>query len=531
MDIIQSRVSTQTEEYKQNFTHYETLIDELHTYRKQASIGGSEKARTLHRKRNQLMPRERIAAVLDPGSPWLEIGQLAGLKLHKGVPPGALMVTGIGLVRNRPCMFICNDPTVKGGTLYGMTCNKQMRAQEIAEQYHLPTITMVQSGGAFLPDIAGIFPDKRIMTNIIRQSAKGIPQIASVHGPSTAGGAYIPALCDENIIVKNQGAMFLGGPQLTFAATGEQVDVETLGGAEMHCSVSGVADHLAENDLHAMALIRSAVSNLPSPKPLRWDVEEPREPLYDPKEIYGLINRDPKFPTDNREILARLVDGSEIHEFKKLYGDTLITAMARIKGYKVGILINNGVLYTESSNKATHFIDMCSKWDIPLLFIADINGFMVGTDVERQGIAKAGANMINAMANAKVPRITLIIGGSYGAGYLAMCGRPFDPELLLMWPTARCALMGTEQAVTTLTQVQEGIHEREGSSWTDEEKSAFQAPIRKTFDDFANAYNWAANQWCDAIIDPLETRDTIAMALELSGRKPTEETTFGIFRM
>ena len=531
MDIIPSKLSTNNEDYQLNFERYETLLKDLKEYRAQSVVGGSEKARALHRKRNQLMPRERIAALLDPGSPWLEIGQLAGLNMHKGVPPGALMITGIGLVHGRPCMVICNDPTVKGGTLYGMTCTKQMRAQDIADQYRLPTITMVQSGGAFLPEIAGIFPDKRIMTNLIRQSAKGIPQIATVHGPSTAGGAYIPALCDETIIVRKQGAMFLGGPQLTFAATGEEVDAETLGGAEMHCSVSGVADHLAENDLHAMALARNAVNNLAPPEQVRWQVEEPREPLYDQKEIYGIINRDIKFPTDNREILARLVDGSEFHEFKTLYGDTLITGFARIKGYKVGILINNGVLFTDSSHKATHFIDLCSKRDIPLLFIADINGFMVGTKVEREGIAKAGANMINAMANTKVPRITLIIGGSYGAGYLAMCGRPFDPELLLMWPTARCALMGTDQAVNTLTQVQEGIHERDGTSWTDEERLAYQEPVRKVFDDFANPYNWAANQWCDAIIDPLETRDTIALTLDMAGRRPAEETTFGVFRM
>ncbi len=535
MNILPSKLDTNSSEYQTNFSAYLKRIEELHTLRESARVGGPERARKLHKERGQMMVRDRIRATMDPGSPFLEVGELCGLNMYEGVPPGGSLVTGVGLVHGRQCMFIANEATVKGGTLFGMTCKRHVRAQQIAIQYRLPCITLVQSGGGFLPDVANIFPDVghggTIMKNQVLMSSMGVPQIAVVHGPSTAGGAYIPALCDETVIIRKQGAMFLGSPQLVFAATGEEVAIEPLGGAEMHCSVSGVTDHLAENDSHALAITRNIVANLGTKPKLRWSSQPSKEPLYDQKEMYGIISDNPKHPTNNREILARLVDGSEFQEFKELYGETVICGFARIKGFQVGIIFNDGVLFTESALKITHFIDLCCKRDIPLIFTADINGFMVGQAAEESGIAKAGAKMITAMASARVPRISLITGGSFGAGYLAMCGRPFDPDVMLMWPNAKAAIMGPDQAATTLAMVKDDIHERDGTSWTDEEREAYKEPIRKTFEDFANAYNFAAHGWCDAVIDPLETRDIIGYVLDMAGRTPAQETHFGVFRM
>ena len=535
MNILKSLLSTQTSEFAKNREAYLIRIQDLHRRRAAANASGPEKSKKLHRDRGMILPRDRITAILDPGSPFLEIGQLAGEGMYDGVPPGATVLTGVGRVSGRSCMIIVNDATVKGGTMFGMTTKRHTRAQLFAWQHRLPCITMVQSGGGFLPDLANIFPDEghagSIMYNQVKMSSEGIPQIAIVHGPSTAGGAYIPALCDECVIIRNQGAMFLGSPQLVFSATGEVIDIEPLGGAEMHSRISGVTDHIAENDSHALAITRNIVAHLQELPPLRWKLEPPEEPLYRPEEIYGVVSSDPRIPTDNREVLARLVDGSRFQEFKELYGDTLICGFAHIKGYHVGILASNGVMFGESAVKGAHFIEMCCQRDIPILFMVDVSGFMVGKAVEMQGIAKHGAKFMTAMASANVPKYTLITGGAYAAAYLAMCGRPFKPNAMLMWPTGRAALMGPDQAVTTLTMVRENIHKREGGGWTEEERAAFQAPIRKQFEEFADAYNFARNLWCDMVIDPVETRDVLAMLMDLAGRTPAVPTPFGVFRM
>lgn len=535
MAVMKSDVSTASEEYRRNRLTYEARIADLHARRAAAVLGGPERARRLHKERKQLLPRERIAALIDPGSPFLEFCQLAGEGMYDGVPPGGSIITGVGMVSGRACMIIANDATVKGGTYYGITCKKHVRAQRFAWQHRLPCVTLVQSGGANLPDQPNIFPDEgqfgSIFYNQIRMSSEGIPQIAIVHGPSTAGGAYMPALCDETVIVRNQGAMFLGGPQLVYAATKEEVGMEALGGGEMHSRVSGVTDHLAESDGHAIAITRDIVAHLGEIPAQRWAVTPPRPPRADPDEIYGLISADPRVPTNNRDIVARLVDDSEFHEFKPLYGDTLVTGFARIMGFEIGILCNNGVLFSESALKATHFIDLCCKRNIPLLFMADVTGFMVGREAEEGGISKHGAKMITAMASANVPKYTLIVGNAYGAGYLSMCGRAFRPNAMMMWPNGRSAIMGPDQAANTLAMVKDEGHKREGTSWTEEEREAYRAPVRKTFEDFANAYNFARNTWCDMVIDPLETRNVMALLLDLAGRLPQRDTDFGVFRM
>ena len=490
MTRISSTVAVAGDAFARNREAYESRIADLHARRARALAGGPEKARRLHKERGQMLPRERLAAVLDPGSPFLEFGQLAGDGLYEGVPPGGSIITGVGLVSGRPCMLMIHDATVKGGTYYGITAKKHVRAQMFAWQHRLPCITMVQSGGA-----------------------------------------YLPALCDEAVIVRNQGAMFLGGPQLVYAATREEVDVETLGGGEMHSRISGVTDHLAESDGHAIAIVRGIVANLGTGPKQRWDVAPARAPRYQPREIYGIVSADTRHPTDNREVVARLIDDSDLQEFKPLYGDSLICGFARIKGFQVGILANNGVMFSESAVKGAHFIELACQRDIPLLFLADVSGFMVGQAVEREGIAKHGAKFMTAMASANVPRYTLITGGSYAAAYLAMCGRPFKPHVMMMWPSGRAALMGPEQAATTLAMVRDNIHQREGSSWSDEEKESFKQPIREQFEAFASPYNYAANLWCDMVIDPLETRDTMSLLLELAGRQPERDTRFGVFRM
>lgn len=535
MALLKSEAALSSEEFRRNESAYRERIADLHRRRAVAALGGPERARKLHKERKQLLPRERVAALIDPGSPFLEFCQLAGEGVYDGVPAGGSIITGVGTIAGRPCMVIANDATVKGGTYYGITCKKHVRAQRFAWQHRLPCITLVQSGGANLPEQPDIFPDEGQFGSIfyqqVRMSAEGIPQIAIVHGPSTAGGAYMPALCDETVIVRNQGAMFLGGPQLVYAATREEVGMEALGGGDMHSRLSGVTDHLAENDSHAIAITRDIVANLGEIPSQRWTVAPVRPPRFDPNEIYGLISADPRIPTNNRELLARLVDDSEFHEFKPLYGDTLITGFARIMGFEIGILCNNGVLFSESALKATHFIDLCCKRGIPLLFMVDVTGFMVGRTAEEGGITKHGAKMITAMASANVPKYTLIIGSAYGAGYMAMCGRPMKPNAMLVWPSGRSAIMGPDQAANTLGMVRDEANKREGKSWTAEEREAYIAPTRQSFENFANAYNFARHTWCDMVIDPLETRATMGLLLDLAGRLPTQPTTPGVMRM
>jgi 3-methylcrotonyl-CoA carboxylase beta subunit len=478
---------------------YQTRLAELNARRAEASLGGNEKARTLHKGRGQLLPRERIGALLDPGSPFLEFGQLAGADLYEGVPPGATIITGVGQICGRACMLIVNDATVKGGTMFGMTTKKHTRAQLFAWQHRLPCITMVQSGGGFLPDLANIFPDDgqagSIMYNQVKMSAEGIAQIAIVLGPSTAGGAYIPALCDEVVIVRNQGAMFLGSPQLVFAATGEVVDIEPLGGAEMHSRLSGVTDHLAESDAHALQITRQIVAHLGEPSRLRWTPAAAEPPLHDPAELHDLARVDGSAGADSREIIARLVDGSRLQEFKQLHGETLRCGFAHIEGLELGILASDGELTSQACAKGAHFIALCCQRDIPLLFLVDSPGFTSGDEAERSGLGKHGAKLINAVANADVPKFTLITGEAYGAAYYAMCGRALRPNALLMWPNARAAANRSES------------------------------------DEAAGALNWARNLWCDMVIDPLETRSVLANLLVLAGRTAAKDTQFAVFRM
>jgi 3-methylcrotonyl-CoA carboxylase beta subunit len=534
MTLLTSRISKLDAEFGRNREAYLRLIDELHGKRREAAEGGPAQAREKHLARGKILPRERVELLLDAGSPFLELAQLAGAGLYAGVPPGASLITGIGLVSGQPCMVIANDATVKGGTYHGMTCRKHVRAQQVARAHRLPCITLVDSGGAFLPDQANIFPDSgqfgSIFDNQVRMSAEGIAQIAVVMGPCTAGGAYIPALSDEVVIVREQGYLYLGGPELTFAATGEQVDAESLGGAQMHCAQSGVTDHIAEDDRHALAITRELVRDLGEPPKPRWTRRPPLPPRFDPQEIYGIVSRDPRIATDTREILARFVDDSRFQEFKPLYGDTLLTGFAHLHGHPVGILANQGVLFSESALKAAHFIELCCQRDVPLLFMSDVTGFMVGRAAEQGGIAKAGAKMITAMASANVPKYSIVIGASYGAGYLAMCGRPFNPTAMFAWPNARAAIMGPEQAATVMALVRRQALQAAGKDWSAEDEEAFKAPIRKTYVDFQGAYNFASHLWVDGVLDPLETRDVMGLLLELAARTPAQPTPFGVFR-
>lgn len=530
-----SEQAVETKESVVNAQAYRLLLEDLTAARRDAWFGGSDKTRQKHSERKRLLVRERIELLLDEGSPFLEIGELAGEGMYEGVAPGAGIVTGVGLIRQRACMVIANDPTVKGGTYFGMTCKKHVRAQQFALKHRLPCITLVDSGGAFLPDQANIFPDDGLFGSIfksqVEMSAHGIAQIAVVLGACTAGGAYIPALCDEIVIVRGKGFMFLGGPQLVQAATGEIVDAESLGGADMHSRVSGVTDHVADNDGHAIAIARRLVGELPPmAAPLR-DRAEAREPARPASDIYGLVSANPKKPTPTREVLKCLLDAGELTEFKSEFGPTLITGFARIGGWQVGVLANDGVLFTDSAVKATHFIDLCCKRNIPLLFLADVSGFMVGLEAEQAGIAKAGARFITAMSSARVPKFTIITGGSYGAGNLAMCGRAFKPNAMFMWPNGRAAIMGPEQAATTLAMVKRQNLQAQGVSWSAEEEEAFKAPIRAQYESFAAARNFARHLWVDGILDPTETRDTLTLLLDLAARVPSEATQFGVFRM
>ena len=530
MPKLTSAVDPHSPQYKALQAHNSALIDDLRARVAQAARGGSDKARDRHVSRGKLLPRERVERLLDPGSPFLEVSQLAANGMYDDEAPGAGVIAGIGRVSGREVMIVANDPTVKGGAYFPMTVKKHLRAQEIAEQNRLPCVYLVDSGGANLPHQAEVFPDRdhfgRIFFNQARMSAKGIAQIACVMGLSTAGGAYVPAMSDETIIVRNQGAIFLAGPPLVKAATGEVISAEELGGAETHGRRSGVVDHVAENDEHALEIVRSIVANLNTTKTVEMDVREPRAPAFDAEELYGLIPDDVRAPYDVREVIARLVDGSEFDEFKSLYGSTLVCGFARIWGYPVAILANNGVIFSESAQKGAHFIELACKRKIPLLFLQNISGFMVGGKYEAGGIAKDGAKLVTAVASAETPKFTVLIGGSFGAGNYGMCGRAYSPRFLFTWPNSRIGVMGGEQAASVLATVH-----RDAETWSADDAEAFKAPIRQKYEDEGNPYYATARLWDDGVIDPAQTRDVLGLAISASLNAPIPETTFGLFRM
>src|SRR5262245_9755087 len=511
------------------------LVNDLREKVEKISLGGEEAARAKHTGRGKLLARERVRVLLDPGSPFLEIGQLAAWDMYGGDVHSASIVTGIGRVSGRECLIVANDATIKGGTYYPMTVKKHLRAQEIAMQNRLPCLYLVDSGGGFLPEQDNVFPDRehfgRIFYNQANMSAAGISQIACVMGSGTAGGAYVPAMSDETIIVKGQGTIFLGGPPLVKAAIGEIVTPEELGGAEVHTRVSGVADHYALDDAHALGILRRIVGGLNYRKSVSTEVREPREPLYPAEEMYGVIPADPRKPYDVREILARLLDGSELDEFKANYGTTLITGFAHLHGYPVAVLANNGILFSESSLKATHFIELACKRGIPLLFLQNITGYMVGKKYEAGGIAKDGAKMVAAVATARVPKFTVIIGGSFGAGNYGMCGRAYSPRFLWMWPNARISVMGGEQAASVLATVKRDGIESKGGSWSSEEEAGFKQPILDQYEHQGHPYYASARLWDDGVVDPADMRRLLGLAISASLNAPIEDTKFGIFRM
>ncbi len=498
-------------------------------------LGGTERARSRHVQRRKLLVRDRIRLLLDEAAPFLEFSALAAHQVYDEPVPAAGLVTGIGRVCGRECIIVANDATVKGGTYYPLTVKKHVRAQEVATDNHLPCIYLVDSGGAYLPRQDEVFPDRdhfgRIFFNQATMSAKGIPQIAIVMGSCTAGGAYIPAMCDESIIVKNEGTIFLGGPPLVKAATGEVVSAEDLGGAEVHCRTSGVTDHYANNDTEAIATAREIVKHLNGPRRETLDVCEPREPLYDANEIYGIVPADPRQPYDVRELIARLVDGSEFHEFKRLYGTTLVCGFARLWGYPVGVVANNGILFSESALKATHFIELCCARGTPLIFLQNITGFMVGQKYEAGGIAKDGAKMVTAVACAQVPKLTVVVGGSFGAGNYGMCGRAFSPRFLWMWPNARISVMGGEQAANVLAEVRRDAVERAKKSWSEQDEQQFKEKVRAQYAEQGHPYYASARLWDDGVIDPVDTRMVLGLGISAALNAPTRTTRFGIFRM
>ena len=528
---LTTNLSPDSEFFRANAAHNIALRDELWAKVAQAALGGNAKSRERHTSRGKLLPRERVERLLDPGSPFLEIGQLAANGLYDDDIPGAAIITGIGRVSGRQCMIVCNDATVKGGTYYPMTVKKHLRAQEIAEANHLPCIYLVDSGGANLPHQAEVFPDRdhfgRIFFNQANMSAKGIPQIACVMGSCTAGGAYVPAMSDETVIVRNQGTIFLAGPPLVKAATGEEISAEDLGGGDLHGRKSGVVDHVADNDEHALTIVRDIISHLPKSRTPDINMAEPAQPKYAAEELYGIIPQDVRAPYDVHEVIARLVDGSEFHEFKALYGGTLVCGFAHIWGIPVAILANNGVLFSESAQKGAHFIELACQRRVPLLFLQNISGFMVGGKYEAEGIAKHGAKLVTAVATASVPKLTVVIGGSFGAGNYGMCGRAYSPRFLFTWPNARISVMGGEQAASVLATVH-----RDAESWTAEEVEAFKAPIRQKYEDEGNPYYATARLWDDGVIDPAQTRDVLGLALGAALCAPVAEgPRFGVFRM
>ncbi len=530
MTILKSTISPNSPAFKANAEAMGKLVAELKEKMARAALGGDEKSRQRHTDRGKLLPRERVERLIDPGSPFLELSPLAANNMYDGDIHAAGIITGIGRIEGRECVIVCNDATIKGGTYYPITVKKHLRAQEIARENRLPCIYLVDSGGANLPNQAEIFPDRdhfgRIFYNQATLSAAGIPQIASVLGSCTAGGAYVPAMSDETIIVKGQGTIFLAGPPLVKAATGEVVSAEELGGADVHAKVSGVADHYANDDTHALAIARRIVSNLNTRKAPDIPLREPRPPAYDTSELNGIVPPSLMTQYDVREVIARLVDGSELDEFKKTYGTTLVTGFAHIEGMPVGIVANNGILFSESAMKAAHFIELCCQRRIPLLFLQNIAGFMVGKKYEAGGIAKDGAKMVTAVACAQVPKITLIIGGSYGAGNYGMCGRAYSPRFLFTWPNSRISVMGGEQAASVLATVH-----RAADKWTPEQAEAFKAPIRQKYEDEGNPYYATARLWDDGIIAPADTRRVLSLALSACLNAPIPDTKFGVFRM
>ncbi|WP_454709743.1 carboxyl transferase domain-containing protein [Cupriavidus nantongensis] len=535
MPTLESKLNARSESFKANAEAMQALVADLKAKIARLAEGGGADARAKHLSRGKLLPRERVQQLLDPGTPFLELSQLAAYDMYDNAAPGAGIITGIGRVAGQECVIVCNDATVKGGTYYPMTVKKHVRAQEIAEENHLPCIYLVDSGGANLPNQDEVFPDRdhfgRIFYNQANLSRQGIPQIAVVMGSCTAGGAYVPAMSDESIIVKNQGTIFLGGPPLVKAATGEEVSAEDLGGADVHTRLSGVADYFAQNDHHALSLARNIVQHLNRRKPDQIRLHEPVEPLYPVEELYGVIPTDTRKPYDVREVIARLVDGSEFDEFKARYGTTLVCGFARIWGYPVGIVANNGILFSESALKGAHFIELCCQRKIPLVFLQNITGFMVGRKYENEGIARNGAKMVTAVATAQVPKFTVIIGGSFGAGNYGMCGRAYSPRFLWMWPNARISVMGGEQAASVLATVRRDGIEAKGGQWSAEEEDAFKQPIRDQYEHQGHPYYASARLWDDGVIDPAQTRTVLGLGLSASLNAPIDEMKFGVFRM
>ncbi|MDW9762505.1 carboxyl transferase domain-containing protein [Sinorhizobium meliloti] len=535
MTVLRSHISPSSEEFKANRAAMTEAIATIEDAVRLAAAGGGETARERHVSRGKLLPRDRLATLIDPGTPFLEVGATAAYGMYNDDAPGAGLITGIGRISGRECMIVCNDPTVKGGTYYPLTVKKHLRAQEIAAENRLPCVYLVDSGGANLPNQDEVFPDRdhfgRIFYNQANMSAAGIPQIAVVMGSCTAGGAYVPAMSDEAIIVEKQGTIFLAGPPLVRAATGEVVSAEDLGGADVHTRLSGVADHLARDDAHALALARRAVSALNREKP--WTVEriEPEPPLYDPEEIAGIVPADLKTPYEVREVIARLVDGSRFDEFKARFGTTLVCGFAHVHGIPVGIVANNGVLFSESAVKGAHFVELCAQRRIPLVFLQNITGFMVGRKYETEGIAKHGAKLVTAVATVKVPKITMLVGGSFGAGNYGMCGRAFSPRFLWTWPNSRISVMGGEQAAGVLSSVRGEALKRSGKPWSEEEEARFRQPVLDLFERQSHPLYASARLWDDGVIDPRKSRDVLALSLSAALNAPIDETRFGLFRM
>lgn len=535
MSVINSSINRKSEQYREYQTAMQVLVIDLRERVESIAQGGGERAREKHLSRGKLLPRERIRVLLDTGSPFLELSQFAAYNMYDNEVPAAGVITGIGRVSGQECMIIANDATVKGGSYFPMTVKKHIRAQEIARENRLPCIYLVDSGGANLPTQDEVFPDRehfgRIFYNQANMSAQGIPQIAVVMGSCTAGGAYVPAMSDESIIVKQQGTIFLGGPPLVKAATGAVVTAEELGGADVHSRISGVTDHYAMNDAHALGLARRVVKTLNRTKQPAVTLRKPVEPLYPKEDIYGIVPNDLRKPFDIREVIARVVDGSELDEFKKLYGTTLICGFAHIHGYPVGIIANNGILFSESAQKGAHFVELCAQRGIPMVFLQNVTGFMVGKKYEAGGIAKDGAKMVTAVACAKVPKFTVIVGGSFGAGNYAMCGRAYGSRFLWMWPNARVSVMGGDQAANVLSQIKRDAMEARGESWSVEDEEAFKRPVKDQYDHQGHPYYASARLWDDGIIDPAETRTVLGLSLSVAFNAPVEKTTFGIFRM
>ncbi len=535
MVVLKTSIDLRSEDFLGRSAAMRKLTAELREIAAKARQGGGGAAQDRHRARGKMLARDRISALLDPGSPFLEIGQFAALGLYGDAAPSAGLVAGIGRVEGVECVVVANDATVKGGTYYPLTVKKHLRAQEIAEQNFLPCIYLVDSGGAFLPMQDEVFPDRdhfgRIFYNQANMSAKGIPQIAVVMGSCTAGGAYVPAMSDQTIIVRNQGTIFLGGPPLVKAATGEAVTAEELGGAEVHAKLSGVADYLAENDAHALALARGIVAHLNRRKTIGLLLGAGEAPLYDPEEIYGIVETDPRKTYDVREVIARIVDGSRFDEFKALFGATLVTGFAELYGYPVGLIANNGILFAESAQKGAHFIELCAQRNIPLIFLQNISGFMVGRKVENSGIVRDGAKLVTAVATVQVPKLTMLIGGSFGAGNYAMCGRAFAPRFLWTWPNSRISVMGGEQAASVLARVRRDALEAKGESWSAEDEECFRAPIRQQYETQGSAFYASARLWDDGVIDPAESRRVLGLSLSAALNAPAAPTKFGLFRM